>query len=224
MQIVRLSLATVIGVIVVVSGTLGVNGQNRYVQTEQAKRADSWARENYATALSIILPSGEIALTQFPKNVKWIVTVRILPAFEKPEYRFSMRKFYNGSVELSVLKPEGSSILSQLRALKTKYPDDSLQKICGFVSLDQMKITQSEKPRLGQLANKFEAISMSPVLPDELRVDDTGYEFWSQSLWGNRMSLTLSGPGPSAKRQPHPLLEWVESVRSAIEVPARRAD
>lgn len=224
MLIVRLSLATLMGVIVVVSGPLDINGQNQSVQTEQVKSAYSWAQENYATALSLILPTGEIALTQFPKNVKWIVTVRILPPFEKPEYRFTMRKFYDGSVELTVLKPEGSSILSQLRALKSKYPNDSLEKICGFVSLDQMKITQSEKPQLGKLANQFEAINISPVLPDELSVDDTGYEFWSQSLWGNRMNLTLGGPGPGSSKQPHPLLEWAESVGSAIEAPAKRAD
>ena len=84
MLIVRLSLATLMGVIVVVSGPLDINGQNQSVQTEQVKSAYSWAQENYATALSLILPTGEIALTQFPKNVKWIVTVRILPPFEKP--------------------------------------------------------------------------------------------------------------------------------------------
>ncbi|HLN98748.1 MAG TPA: hypothetical protein VK208_09830 [Pyrinomonadaceae bacterium] len=221
MQIVKLSLATLISLIVVVNGPFGFDTQHESVQTAQVKSADIWAQENYATALSMILPSGEIEPTQFPKNVKWTVTVRILPPFEKPEYRFSMQRFYDGRVEVSVIKVKGSSILSQLQTLRTKYPDDSLQKISGFVSLDQLKSTQSEKPQLSRLANEFEVINISPVLPDELRVDDTGYEFWSQSLWGNRMTLNLGGPGPGTRRQPHPLLEWAEAVRSTIEGPAR---
>ena len=82
-------------------------------------------------------------------------------------------------------------------------------------------ITQFEQSQLSQLADDFETINMSPVLPDELGVDETGYELWSQSLWGNRMHVMLSGPGPSAKRQPHPLLQWAESVRNTIEKSAR---
>lgn len=224
MLIVKLSLATLMSVIVGVNGTFGSIGRKGNDEIGQAKNVDRWVQENYATVLNKLLPTGEVARGQFPKKVKWLVTVRILPPFEKPEYRFSMQKFYDGRVEVSVIKAKGSSIPSQLRALKSKYPDDSVEKISGLVSLDELKITQSEEPQLDQLADKFEAINMSPVLPDELRVDDTGYEVWSQSLWGNRMTLMLSGPGPSTSSQPHPLLQWAESVRSAIETSGKRVD
>ena len=216
MQIAKLSLAAIIGVVIVVNCIFGVNGRaHRQIGLED--NAEKWAQQNYATALSRVLPGGDIAVSKFPKNVKWMVTVRILPPFEKPEYRFSMQKMYDGRVEMSVIKAKGSSIISQLQALKGKYPEDSLEKLCDSISLEQLKITQYDTRQLGRLADQFEAINISPVLPDELRVDDTGYELWSQSQWGNRMSLTISGPGPGAKRQPHPLLRWAESVRSAID-------
>lgn len=218
MQIAKRTLLVFVVAIVVVNG----NSRLGCGQTSPPKTSESWARENYAAALAMILPAGEIAVGQFPKDVKWIVTVRILPPFEKPEYRFSMQRFYDGRVEVSATKIKGASLLSQLQILKTNNPDDSVQKIVELVSLDKLKLTQSQKPELTQLAHKFETISISPVLPDELRVDDTGYEFWSQSLWGNRMTITLGGPGLGARRQPQTLLEWAESVRSVIEAPARR--
>lgn len=222
MQIIKLSLITLISVVAIVNFKVGFSDKNDQSPTAQAINSDNWAQQNYPSVLNMTLPAGEIPSAQFPKNVKWIVTVRILPPFEKPEYHFSMQRFYDGRVEVSALKAKGSSILSQLEILRSKYPDDSLQKISALVSLDESKFTQSEKPQLTRLADEFEGIKMSPVLPDELRVDDTGYEFWSQSLWGNRMNLNLGGRGAAARKQPHPLLEWAESVRSVIDSSANR--
>jgi hypothetical protein len=222
MQITKLSLVILIGIVVVGNSTFGFIEENDNCPTAQAESSEDWAQQNYPAVLNMILPGGEIAVGEFPKNVKWIVTVRILPPFEKPEYRFSMQKFYDGRVEVSAIKPKGSSILSQLQTLRNKYPDDSLQKISAFVSLDKLHLTHSERPQLRDLAVKFEAIRMSPVLPDELIVDETGYEVWSESLWGNRTNLVLGGPGAGARKQPHPLLEWAESVRSVIESSPRR--
>ena len=145
MQITKLPLTTMFVLIAVLIGTFGVNAQNRIIGGAQTKAEDSWAQENYLTALNIILPAGEIPLGQFPKNVKWIATARILPPFERPEYRLSMQKFYDGKIELAVLKPDGGSIVSQLETLRAKYPDESLEKICSLVSLTRLKITQLNK-------------------------------------------------------------------------------
>lgn len=189
----------------------------RLADREQDRVTNAWVDSNYATVLNALLPSGEVAPEKFPKHIKWLVTVRISPPFEEPESRFSLHKTYDDKVEAHVITAKGASIVSQLRALKNKYPDATVEKISSLVSVDQRTISQIGCSQLSHLADQFEAISMSPVLPDELGVDETGYEFWSQSLWGNRMNVLLSGPGSVAKKQPHPLLQWAENVRSVIE-------
>jgi len=218
MQVVtRGSLAVALIIVLTLNYAFGYEGSVKHrIEGMQDNDAESWVERNYTIVLNNLLPDGVIAPERFPKQVKWTVTARILPPFERPEYRFSMHKTYDGKVEASVTAAKGISIASQLRALKNKYPEATLEKISALVTVEHRMIKQSECPQLSRLAHQFEAINMSPVLSDELGVDETGYEFWSQSLWGNHMNISLSGPGPGAKKQPHPLLQWAETVRSRI--------
>lgn len=178
---------------------------------------DRWVQGNYVRVLNAILPTGAIAPDKFPKNVQWIVTVRISPPLETPEYRFSMMKTYDGKVVATITTPRGDSIVSQLRVFKRRYPRAPVKRLISLISIDNRMITQANNPKLAQLASEFESINMSPVLPDELTSDETGYEFWSQSLWGNRMEVTIAGPGPDADKQPHRLLQWAEAFRAACK-------
>lgn len=178
---------------------------------------DRWVQANYPIVLNAILPGGAIAPEDFPKNARWIVTVRILPPFEAPEYRFSMTKTYDGAVVTTITTPRNGSIVSQLRMLKRKYPRVPVKQLISLVSIDKRTFTQTENPKLAQLAGQFESITISPVLPDQLTSDETGYEFWSQSLWGNRMLVSMGGPGPGADKQPHHLLQWAEAFRAACK-------
>ncbi|HSB12232.1 MAG TPA: hypothetical protein VLM38_22285 [Blastocatellia bacterium] len=82
-----------------------------------------------------------------------------------------------------------------------------------MVAIQHRTLTETQQPELARLAKEFEMIKISPVLPDELRVDETSYEIWSQSLWGNRIEIRLGGPGSEVEKQPHPILEWAESFR-----------
>jgi hypothetical protein len=176
------------------------SGWGGYVGVRQDEKASTWAQDNYSEVLNKLLPSGEIVAGRFPQDAKWVVTVRM----------------YEGTVSVSVITVRGGSILSQLRTLKSKYPNASLERIAASISVEQRTISQPKKSALGRLAAEFEAIKISPVLPDELGVDETGYEFWSQSLWGNRMNVVLGGPGADAKKQSHALLQWAEAVRTIV--------
>jgi|GEM_PF-2498251 len=193
----------------------------RHAEAAQDREIDRWVQANYAAALNYLLPMGKIEPEKFPQNIRWIVTVRILPPFGAPEYRLSLRKTYEGKVEAEVASAKGGSVLSQLQALRKKYPDSTLEKLVELVSVQRWTISQDDLAELRQLAIDFEVIRLSPVLPDELRMDETGYEFWIQSLWGNQMEVRLSGPGSSAKKQPYPLLQWVEAFRRVVEARAR---
>jgi hypothetical protein len=194
-----------------------VSARDHQIRLTQDKDVGEWAERNYTVVRDILLPGGTIAPEKFPKNVKWSVTVRISPPHEKPEYQFFMQKTYDGKVEVSVIAAKGASIFSQLQALEKKYRDAPVERIIGLIALERQTITQDDCPQLSSLANQFEGISMSLVLPDELSVDETGYELWSQSLWGNRLNVVLGGPGADAKEQSHPLLQWAEAARSFFE-------
>src|SRR5258706_8475 len=108
----------------------------------QEESGESWARRNYDIILDSLLPGGQVGAERFPKNVRWMVTVRILPPVEQAEYRFSMQKTCDTGVEMSVILAKGSSILSQLRTLRVQNPRATLEEISALVSLDRWTVTQ----------------------------------------------------------------------------------
>ncbi len=177
---------------------------------------DDWAERNYSAVLNSVLPIGAIEIGKFPRDVRWMVTVRIIPPFAKPEFRFSLQKKYDGKIETFVSTPRRSPILTQLRELKRKNPDATVEQISSLVAIQHSTVTDRDCPQLSGLARELESLKLSPVLPDEISMDSTGYEFWSQALWGNRMQLRLGGPGPDALKQPNPLLGWIEDARNTL--------
>jgi hypothetical protein len=216
MQITRYSTAAVsLLVIVMIAAFFGYGGKD-VLLAEVAQGQGEWAQRNYDAALNVLLPGGAIKPDEFPKSANWIATVRILPPHENPEYRFSIQKTYDGKVIATVAAPKGASILSQLRRLKSSNPGATLEEITKLVSIESRTFTLSECQQLGQLVSQLEAINMSPLLPDELRMDETGYEFWFQSLYGDRMHVMLGGPGPNADKQPHALVQWAEDARKIL--------
>jgi len=184
---------------------------------------DRWRRENRRAIEDALFASGVIEAGQFPGDTRWVVTVRVDSAFDGTEIRFTMRQRYDHRVELSVTEPNGSSVDAQIRRLKQENPDANAEEIASLVAIQQRSLTDRNCPSLKALAADFEKVRVSPVLPDVLMMDAYEYRFWSRSLWGNHMEVFLSGPGPQAKRQPHPLLEWTEAVRSSIHGTCSRA-
>lgn len=184
-------------------------------------QANQWAESNYTAVLDSLLPNRAVESSRLAKNTKWLLSGRILPPHEGHEFGFSLQRDYGGQVELSVIRPKGASLISQLRALKKEFPDASLDRISGLVLLDHRKMTLSNHPQLRRLADQFEEIRMSPLSPDELHMDGTGYQFWIETHWGSRTSVLLSGPGSQASKQQHPLLAWAEALRALVETSPR---
>lgn len=211
MQVTRL----LAGLLVAVVFCATANSYGGGKETAEAD-LDDWAERNYSAVLNSVLPIGAIEIGKFPRDVRWMVTVRIIPPFEKPEFRFSLQKKYDGKIETLVSTPRGSPILTQLRELKRKKPDATVEQISSLVAIQHSTVTDRDCPQLSRLARELESLKLSPVLPDEISMDSTGYEFWSHALWGNRMQVRLGGPGPDALKQPNPLLEWIEDARNTL--------
>lgn len=177
---------------------------------------DEWVERNYSAVLASVLPIGAIDVSKFPRDVRWMVKVRIIPPFEKAEFLFSLQKKYDGKIEAVISTPRGSPILTQMRDLRKKRPDATVEQISSLIAIQHSTRSDRDCPQLSRLARELESLELSLVQPDEISMDSTGYEFWSQALWGNRMQVRLGGPGPDALKQPNPLLEWIEVARNTL--------
>ncbi|MEW5980577.1 MAG: hypothetical protein AB1898_32755 [Acidobacteriota bacterium] len=174
---------------------------------------ERWAEHNYTNALEILLPNRAAVESRFAKDLKWVLSGRVLPPHEENELGFFLQRDYQGQAQLTIIRPRRDSIIMQLRALRKEFPDASLDRILGHVSLEHKRMAASDHPEVGLLADQFEEVRMSPVPPLDLFMDATGYEFWIETKWGSRTSILLSGPGSQALKQQHPLVLWAEGLR-----------
>jgi hypothetical protein len=139
--------------------------------------------------------------------------VTIDAPFDQSESWFCLTAKYDRTVELRARRARGGSLMSQLSGLKGKLDKSDDQIISENVQVDEYRVTDQEIPELRKLVRDFEGMKLSPVMPDTLMMDPYSYHFWTESQWGQQLSASLVGPGPSSPRQPHPLLSWAERLR-----------
>lgn len=191
--------------------------QAQQIESVEDAGVHRWALENYQNVLDSLLPTPSFDPANFRRDIKWMVTVRVLPPPEQREYRLSLYRLYTGKVESIVITVKGSSIFSQMQALKRQNPDASEEAISRLIAREERHISESDLPELLRLAKDFESLKMSPVVRDELVLHATRYEIWSESQFGNRLQVVLEGAGSEAKEQPCPLLGWAEDFRRVVE-------
>jgi hypothetical protein len=184
---------------------------------EGADAAEDWVKQNYETVLNRLLPPGSPYEGGFPRDVRWSVTVRILPSLGPPESRLSLTKRYDGTVAASIIAPSHASITEQMKNLRKEHPDIGIDEALKEISLSTAFVSSNEDSRLIAIAHDYESLRFAPALPDYLFNDATKYEFWSESLWGAQMQVTLFGAPFGRERQPHPLLTWAEKLRHVLE-------
>jgi hypothetical protein len=184
-------------------------------QISRDERDKEWMREHYRSLRERLLPD-RLQFESFPERARWVTVVVARDSFETSEYWFSLSMKYDGAVELTVKEPSHGSIVLQMQELRKERPSDSFETLANAVQIDERTISDKQMLGLRQLATEFESIRMSPVMPDSLMSDPYVYHFWSESLYGQEISLELIGSGPGAK-QPHPLVQWAEHVRSAFK-------
>ena len=174
---------------------------------------DGWTRENYDRALDLVL-QGHCAAS---KGVRWISCIRIVPGYSAElEYSLSVEKRYDGTVVAHIIRPKTQSVYTQLCKRRKDRPRASIGDLTKLIEIESQAGDQRKFPGLLALADNFEKIRFSPVLPDEIMMDATQYRFRARSFSGDQMELTLVGPGAAAPHQPHALIQWAESVREML--------
>lgn len=175
------------------------------------------SEDTCSQVLDKLMPVGGNEAVIFPRNTKWLVTVRILPPFGHKEVFLSLRKLYSGRADGVSVTPMGRSIYEQCHALRSKRPGQSVAESAQQVTVRRKEFSQKDLPQISSFVTEFETITLSPVLPDELSNDSTRYELWVWSQYGQHTSITLVGPGLTSEKQPHPLLQWIEEYRKLLE-------
>jgi len=213
MQVERLiTVLTVLGCLAVLSLPDKAQGKSQTLPLP-AEVVDEWVHKNYAAVRRNVLPD-RLELSPFPADTKWIVVVVVDEPFRAGEYWFSVTKKYDGSAKATVRIPHGAPLAKQIKELKETNPAATVETISKLVRIDEYSISDTQLAELRNLANSFEQITISPVMPDLLGLDLFEYRFWTESQYGQQMSAQLVGFGPGAKKQPHALVAWVERFRT----------
>ena len=183
------------------------------VPQETQDTTEGWARDNYDLALDLVFQDRCTA----SKDVRWVACVRMVPGYPSEiEYTLSVEKSYSGTILARVTRPRTQSIYTQLCKLKKDHPAASVGDLAKLIEVESQTGDQQKFPALVRLADEFEKLRLSPILPDEIMMDATKYVFRSKSFSGDQMELVLRGPGPSAPRQPQPVIQWAESAREML--------
>jgi len=184
---------------------------------EAANTSDAWTRENHPKAVELVFRESCTIPRGSKPNLRWVVCVLTVPSDESDlECGLSMERYSDGEVLASVVEPRAESVYRQLRKLHKERPALSVVELAKFVALTKRVDSGKHSPALQRLADELEKTRFSPVLPDQLMMDATKYEFRSRSIYGNTTSVVLYGPGPSLPKQPHPLLQWIESFKQLL--------
>jgi hypothetical protein len=152
----------------------------------------------------------------FPKHIKWMVCVRIMPAFDaEAEFAFSVERYYDGAVRIYAERPLGDSLYIQFGKLQKAHPSAPIEELSKRITVESLSLDGQQWPLAAPLAEDLDKLSVSPMPRDTIYLDGTNYSIRLQSRTANA-EFDLDGPGPDASSQPGPLLEWVEHARKSI--------
>lgn len=197
------------------------NAYNQSAIPSQGDTVDEWVHDNYGVVVRSVLPE-RLKIAPFPVDTKWIAVILVKHPFASSEYWVSVRRKYDGSSKATIMIPHQGSLATQMKALKRKNPAATAEIIGNMVSVDKYEFSDSDVPELRDALSEFERIRIAPVMPDLLGMDLFEYHLWTESQYGQEMSVQLVGFGPGAKKQPHPLVEWTERLRSVGELYLKR--
>jgi hypothetical protein len=148
-----------------------------------------------------------------------VACVHISPAFnEQPEFVFSVERYYGGKTIVYAQWPKEQSVYEQIKILKRTHWTATIPEIASMISVESLVLDNDKCSLAKAIADRFELLKFSAVPGDTLFADATSYSIRVVSLSGELAEFDLTGPGPAAKTQPEPLLDWAEHTRRSLGV------
>jgi hypothetical protein len=207
-------LSVVLALVLALGGSCPYFHEPGRTQQGQHRGGLGKAEGNESRILDMVLLGNRMEPEVFPQMVSWIIKISIVPPFDEDlEIGLSLQANSKGTVVATCVTPRGASFRSQFKTLRAS-GKTSEPALAEAVSVNRRVLTEIDSPELRNLSLKLLSLKTTIVLPDELVMDQPKYQFWSQSLWGNRMELVLVG-NPGAN-QAQPLVDWVHQFRDLM--------
>ena len=178
-----------------------------------ADAADEWAQAHYAAVLDAIMPVG--STLPDARTMTGLAVIRVVPSglfAEEQEVRFTIEERGDQHTTLSVVRPVGASVLSQIRQLKLEHAEWGCAEVTAAVKVERSTTTVGRGSALSPLIQNVVAANIG-LLPDiSMFVDPTIYSVhsWTPAA---ELKIEITGPGARASRQPAGLLKAIERLR-----------
>ncbi len=138
-----------------------------------------WAAERQV-ALDALVPLDRGAL---PEHTEWAVSVRIRPAFHA-ESKVDLSRTWDGEIVAIVSVIVGRPIAEQLSDLRSRKPTQPLPRLLKSVEVRTERYRGDQCAVLKRLADALVDLKLKAVLPTDMSLDVTQYEFVSRTRTG----------------------------------------
>jgi hypothetical protein len=183
--------------------------------------AGSWVEDNYAAVLDEVMPLD--SPPPDPRTMTGRIAIRIVPSGlyeEEHETLLIIEQFGDAHVSMSVLRPTGKSVLSQVQRLKLEHPEWGTAAVAAGIRVERWTETVRRRSSLSFSIRKLVGVNIG-LMPDvPIFVDPTTYSVhsWTPAA---EMRMSVAGPGARSPRQPTAFLKIIEQLKQ--EVIDRRA-
>jgi hypothetical protein len=179
----------------------------------QTEDVDTWVSRNYERVLDAVLPLEEDK-PKIREEIDWKVSVRIVPAVGR-EFGFFLVKGYGSWLKGIVRAPISGSIEEQLRDIKLRRPDDSVEAAIGRVLIRRWDLDLGDLEAMVELGERLRSLRIPVVRPNVYRLDGTSYEFHISTETSNGVYGAMSTP-ESYDPGHYPLVGWIEDARHEL--------
>jgi hypothetical protein len=204
-----------IAALLFVSMILTASADERY-----ADAVGDWAHEHYAAVLDELMPVGPTVPDA--RTMTALAVIRVVPSglvAEEQEVQFTIEQRGDQHTMLTIVRPVGASVLSQIRQLKLEHADWGCAEVTAAVRMERSTTTVGRGSALSPLIRKVVAANLGIVPNIPMFVDPTIYSIhsWTPAA---ELKIEIRGPGARARRQPTSLLKAIEQLRQNSAVKA----
>lgn len=180
-----------------------------------------WAWEHREAALEAVFPHPTREADFNAEGPEWIISVRVSPAWEKPEWQLIVKKGFHGLVSATIVESKGSSVAEQLATLRAAHPEWTDAQCFAAVETTERTVTGKSCHVLTSLADKASHLHVGLVNRSFMCMHCSHFDFLINTYYGEPMTFSMDEPNGSywgwLPDHPHKLLKWVGKVRKAID-------
>jgi hypothetical protein len=200
--------------VVAVLGAIDARGEAQPLPGEDDPA--TWVVINGHQALDRVLALERPAGRGLPRDVQWLVSVRILPTRRAQEV-FTLTALEDGQVRVTVRQTSGASLSELMTRLHAEHPGASVEEIADLVPVDNTVIMSDTCPALKTEAKQFLKLRLSTSPQTGMVLHGASYEFLVAHWLGFRLEGRVNGDSALGDDQDEPIASWAEHLRGVVK-------